>query len=440
LQVPRWPGLGANRDELIVAFFLKIGHSDARLKSHFGGGRLMMSKTVVVLVSIALVWLDPTRAAGQASQPAADAAALYARAAKIIHDTFLEKKLCSPSASDQTFDDFPPYPREWRRMEDADFAANAQARELVHQARSTEVAEWPSIDWNPAHAKNPNGLAGGGMSYLNGLRSVCNDVCDAAIYQHIQSDDSAAVESIRDVMHMADLLEYGKDRKLIFLLVANGIRACALNRLNVVTSNAALSKDPRDGHALQTPVARQLILELLHSENVDEETDENMQGERSLQAGLSPAFVASMLPAIKPVVQQAKRLLQRVNAERGLAAMSLACHLYAYQTGDWPESLEDLKDYLPAIPIDPWGDGRQTLGYALIKAGLPDGGDRPLVFSRYQSKDGLFYRTDRPEYAFYHGDGSTLPPARQKQGGQFRDVASWSPDGKHLASTTRPLP
>ena len=76
----------------------------------------------------------------------------------------------------------------------------------------------------------------------------------------------------------------------------------------------------------------------------------------------------------------------------------------------------------------------------LIKAGLPDGSDRPLVYSLSGAKDGLFFRTNQPAYSFYTGDGSHKPESKQKQGGQFRDVASWAlPEGTHNAPATRPL-
>jgi hypothetical protein len=120
--------------------------------------------------------------------------------------------------------------------------------------------------------------------------------------------------------------------------------------------------------------------------------------------------------------------------------MSLACHLYRFDNGAWPRTLADLHSYLPRMPIDPWGDGKQTLGYALIKGGLPDGADRPLVYSRCWLNDGLFFRIDGPEYSFYSYDGSDLPAREQKRGGQFRDVASWVPPaGSHPFPATQPL-
>jgi hypothetical protein len=86
--------------------------------------------------------------------------------------------------------------------------------------------------------------------------------------------------------------------------------------------------------------------------------------------------------------------------------------------------------YLPKIPVDPWGDGKQTLGYVVIKGGLPDGADRPLVFSRCNSSDGLFFRADRPAYSFYNVH-------KGKEGGEFRDVARWTAGDVPSEPTTR---
>jgi hypothetical protein len=145
-------------------------------------------------------------------------------------------------------------------------------------------------------------------------------------------------------------------------------------------------------------------------------------------------------PITKPSIDRVIETTNRVNVERYMVAMSLACHLYRFDAGKWPKSLDDLANYLPEIPIDPFGDGKQTLGYVLIKGGLPDGSDRPLVYSRGGMKDGLFFRTDEPAYSYYNGIGSNKSGNKQKQGGQFRDVASWAPEeGTHPAPTTRPL-
>jgi hypothetical protein len=98
-------------------------------------------------------------------------------------------------------------------------------------------------------------------------------------------------------------------------------------------------------------------------------------------------------------------------------------------------------NYNAKVPLDPWGDGKQTLGYVLIKGGLPDGKDRPLVFDRCHSRDAMFYRIDEPQYGFYVDDGSGLPLNQRKQGGQFRDVTLWQPRNIPKGQpTVTPLP
>ena len=118
-------------------------------------------------------------------------------------------------------------------------------------------------------------------------------------------------------------------------------------------------------------------------------------------------------------------LTRRVEVQRDVAAMSLAAHVYQYKYGRWPANLEELKTELPRVAVDPWGDGKETVGYVLVKGGLPDGSDRPLVYFRLWMTDGLFYRVDEPEYGIYNSDGSNRSLKEQKHGGQFLDVTSW---------------
>jgi hypothetical protein len=303
-------------------------------------------------------------------------------------------------------------------MEKADYAANAEARAMAHQARSIDNANWPIFV--PGHVN---------VYYLNDCRNLSNDLADAALYEHLQGNDAAAIETLRDQMHLADMLEIQTNQTLVRFLVGIGIRAEIYDRLKVITSGVALTKDPADTKKLQTSVARELITQLVNTQDTQADLENAMRAEG-----------ANMRSMTKPNIDRLIETTNRVNAERGLTAMSLACHLYRFDTGHWPESLDDLSAYLPQIPIDPFGDGKQTLGYALIKRGLPDGQDRPLVYSRWQVKDGLFFRTDIPAYSFYIGDGSHRPANKQKQGGQFRDVVSWAPEaGTNPAPTTRPL-
>ncbi len=358
--------------------------------------------------------LGSSIAEAQADKPAGDAASLYLQAAKIVNDNAADQ-IMSPGNSNFEYPGYPPYGLEWMRAEKAAFAFNVKARNLAHQARSVDNAKWPAMT-------GPNQ-----QLYLNDCRSLSNDLADAAILQALEGDPAAAIEIIRDQLHLADSLKKQPEVEVIVVLIGDGLRALAMQRLNVITSGIVLTKDPQDSKSVQITVARDLVKQLLdhpdvEAEMLDAEKHDDPMGEDSVGR------------------KKSIEINRRGLAECDMAAMSLACHLYRFDTGKWPDSLADLHAYIPTVPIDPWGDGKQTLGYALIKKGLPDGSDRPLVYCRSQMKDGLFFRVDEPEYAFYDQDGSKLPAREQKHGGQFRDVARWAPPaGFNPSPTTQAL-
>ncbi len=369
----------------------------------------------LVLLACLISPLFALRSPAQSTRPADDAASLYLSAANLVNENY-KANIMAPAASNLDYTPYPPYSAQWLNFEKPDFTANAAARTLAHQARSFAHATWPS-------SKGPNQVL-----YLNDCRALTNELADAAMYQRLQGNDAEAVESIRDLLHLSDLLENQTDKTLIRLLVGIGIRGLAMDRLNVISSNIALTKDAQNTNAVQISVARELIQQLL-SENAAAETKIVVDAEEGL----------AKKPIEKSIVKKLIETANRVDFECDAAAMSLACHLYRFDTGSWPKSLADLRGCLPAVPIDPFGDGKQPMGYVVIKAGLPDGADRPLVYSRCNSKDGLFVLDDEPHYSFYSGD-RFLPADQQKQGGQFRDVAGWSPlPGKAPTATTRPI-
>jgi len=105
-----------------------------------------------------------------------------------------------------------------------------------------------------------------------------------------------------------------------------------------------------------------------------------------------------------------------------LTATALACRLFAFENSRWPVSIDELRAYLPKAPADAWG----PIGYVLVRHGLPNGGDRPLVYSRMNAEGNakLAYPLAEPNYGFYTdlggGRGKMHP-------GQFRDVTWWTP-------------
>jgi hypothetical protein len=290
---------------------------------------------------------------------------------------------------------------------------------LAHEAAEIAQSQWQKI-LQSAPSKSPMpdlARAMGDEVLLNPLRGLANVLADAVAWQHEQKDDAAAVETVHDLWRLAAAVEEVEKNRAC-LLTGIAMQDLDLERLEVVTSSIALTKDTRDSRSLQATVARQLIGELMDHPNT-----------RDQAAIFIRVYGPDMKGAPSSLPGSIINILNSVDAERDLAAMSLGCHLYRLDTGHWPHSLHELRKYLPHMPMDPFGDGTQSLGYALIKGGLPDGSDRPLIYSRCRSTGPLSFRADEPEFCAYVGDG-----------GQFRDVASWFPAKSNgISAITRAL-
>jgi len=118
----------------------------------------------------------------------------------------------------------------------------------------------------------------------------------------------------------------------------------------------------------------------------------------------------------------------RLRSERGMSAVSLAAQVYrADHGGAWPASIEPMVPrYLPRVPRDAMAAGNPPLGYVLVKGGLPDGSDRPLVYS--VGTNGVDDTAN----------GATPPPTPcydwQNNRDEWRDLTRWTP----YLGTTRP--
>jgi hypothetical protein len=362
--------------------------------------RNILRRKISPLVLVIALFTTVTARAEQKSD--SDAVPIYLQAAGLL-------KIDCPSASNEVFPGEPFNSPRWQEVEKAAFENDQQAFALVAQARSLDGANWPAA---PGQV-------------LNAMRNLANHLGDAAVYLDIQGDEPGAIEKIYDPFHLADLLEKDTARPVIHTLVAEGIRALAVYKLMLIASDIHLTKDPANPGDLQVNAALQLINRLL---------DQTSPEDRIKQ--LPEMNIARPTPQEVVSLDRMKETFRRINAEQSMVAMSLGCHVFYFEQHHWPNSAADLApNYLPKIPIDPWGDGKQTFGYVLIKGGLPDGSDRPMVYCRYRSGDGLFFRLDKPEYSY----DNVLKG--KKQGGQFRDVARWTP-GKHTPEmpTTQPLP
>ena len=114
----------------------------------------------------------------------------------------------------------------------------------------------------------------------------------------------------------------------------------------------------------------------------------------------------------------------RVIVERRVTAINLACQLYRLKYQRWPARLEDLlPEFLPEVPKDPFGADGRTIGYRVIKAGLPDGGDRPVL---YFDPDPAGPDLGVSTQAMY-GWVRNPPNAYNKGMRQYRDLARYVP-------------
>jgi hypothetical protein len=371
----------------------------------------MRSVAFTIFVSIISVGFV---ANAQPTRPVDDAWPLYEQAAARVREGDA-LGLSSPAASSLEYADYPPFPQKWHEMAKRAYEFNAPALALLRKARSMHVARWPVP---------PKDDPGAGVTYLNECRNLANEVADAVLYQHVQGNDAEAIECIRDELHLAELLEpeARSEQRLLRALVAAGVRASALNRLEVICTGVVFTTDPADHQRLQIEVARGLIKALFTNEDPADRFNDLLNREDD------PGFNAASKDRFRLT-------LRRVQMERNLASMSLACHVFQFERSRWPASLDELKTYLPDAPTDAWG----AMGYALIKAGRPNGSDRPLVYSRCAARDGFLYRIDEPQYGYYSDDGSGRPRAQQTQGGQFRDVTLWAPTGPRNGATTHSL-
>ena len=338
---------------------------------------------------------------------------LYLRAAEAI-------AVESPASTNMQYPESGPFGPEWQRVARQAFEAGGAARRLARQARAVDAVTWPAGD--PSKLNN---------SYLNAYRNLANNLGDAALYQHLDGDDAGAFETLRDVLHLAAVVRDRSSGEPGFLhkLTAGGIEALVLSRIETITSGVTLIDAPAeppppppvaasDERPHPSPLAvadaRRLVTDLLEARPSPEAVLTELYGP-DYRATLDRESKAA---GFESSVDRGIETFHRIDAERGLAAMSLAAHLFRHDKGRWPASLKEMvPDDLPRVPLDPWGDGTQTLGYEVIPGGLPDGSDRPVVFSRATSDGGDLAPPPTPQYGFYnHGDDLA---------GQYRDVARW---------------
>jgi RNA polymerase sigma factor (sigma-70 family) len=374
---------------------------------------LAIATMALIPAAIALALQSPATIT-PSSQPAlainmdlqADAADLYGQAAQAI-------TVDAPASTSNAYPNYFPSSPEWRKTAADAYAANAYTRELAHKARSVKVVNWPDFS---------------DLGYYNQLRNLANNLGDSALFAEVQGRHAEAISTIRDLMHMRDLLLESANQRALRVVVGIGIDGLTMARLQTITATIQLTDKSNDPNDLQVADAKELIATLL----------DQIKPMDRLSKTLNPQGSIDFQPTQIP---RAIEQMNRVNSEQSLAAISLAAQVYKFENGRWPESLEEMiPNDLPHAMVDPWGNGKQMLGYVLVKGGLPDGSDRPLVYSRCNGTDGLYYHANELNFGIYFNDGTNHPASQLKHYGQFFDVTVWEPRVDYTGPTALPLP
>jgi hypothetical protein len=386
-------------------------------------------------------------------------AAFYYRAAIAAVST----TVFSPSASNFTFPDHPPYPASWQTMVDQAVAANPNALALAHQATAFDRA-----DWGTRLPPSPAFPAPFPINYFNGARNLANLLADAALQAHSHGQDAQALQRIFDLLHLADAV--GQRGFLIGRLVTIGIQALAVERIEVLASNLQINSN------------RAEVIKLIH-ELLDEQKSSNARMEmaryeciRSFNESIALASHSTILrpmiylgaarivdgnaqfrlaiaqqnwPAVQAIfgpmpvsvfpitansnlpprfsrfadlsfgLRSSGRYLQvesRVTAESRMAAISLAANLYRADHHRWPPDLKSLVPiYLPAVPDDPFYATPHPIGYTIVN------NSRPLVFCETDGVPSLSSPPAFPSFGWSNKTGNR----------QWRDITNWWQSSPH---------
>ena len=172
-----------------------------------------------------------------------------------------------------------------------------------------------------------------------------NIVGDAALYQHFQGDDRAAIELVRDMLHLGESLRKNpKSNDLVPLLVSVGIDGLNMDRLMTIVSNVRLTNDPADTKALKTRDAAELIKQFLAIPTANETLKQIFENPAALNK--------------EPELQRMTEVYNRTASDRGMAAMSLAAHLFRQERGSGPR-LSRSSTMLPPYRWTPGATGRK---------------------------------------------------------------------------------
>ncbi len=380
-----------------------------------------------------------------------------------------------PRTTNLSYGNYPPYGDRWMAASEASERAHGNLFALAREARRHPRAQWKT---KPLAA--PLTAAPGLVNTLNASRNLANILGDGAEYAHFTGDDVEALARLRDILHLARSLR--QDETLIASLVGIGIDALACSAAMSIAPGLRFDDNATPGMDVRG-ATREIIADLLDEAFLHTAMAQSFRFERAMthemrqSAGADTWVIrpladvqlvrehrnfdiyieAAALPNKPQVTDALARLTReqpnaagrneiprysrwfgmdmyvdryfetwfRVTAERRMTAVSLAVQMFRADHGRWPNALGELvPQYLPAVPLDPFTDGK-PLGYVVPRGVLPGGGDRPLVFHTGGDLDAGPY--PEPSYSWEGDRRPGVTAGTRKDLWQYRDLARFVP-------------
>jgi hypothetical protein len=211
----------------------------------------------------------------------------------------------SPAASSLNYPDYPPYGNQWDAQAEKAVKQNGRMFLLARDARAHDRVDFGVNFIRPAVAIL--------LPHLNEARNLAINLADGALYAHFRGDDAAALETIRDIRHIARTL--GHDPFVISHLVTVGIEMLAAERLEPIAAKLRVGPEAggpvvKDAFPSASRVVRPrpaprdqvraLIGELLDDSSLRAALRDAYAGERAMQLDTAEWF-GEMSPVLRPM-------------------------------------------------------------------------------------------------------------------------------------------
>jgi hypothetical protein len=248
---------------------------------------------------------EPVNAAGLKAAPVPpeeNGAPLYLEASRIAK----EKALWSPSSSSMSYPDSFPFPPRWHRMADRSVEGNQPVLALVRKARG-----FRRFDWG-VRVEMPVTMP---WDYLSGVHNLANLGGDAALHAHVNGDDAAALEYVRDVMHAGRAVDTNPTTVATHLTSVYSIEANVLGRLEMIVMQLTVAAEEGgdaapvtlpNPHPSKRPATRAqvraFIAELLDDQDRVDALRRGFVTERAVQADMAGWFGRNV-PVLRPMFE-----------------------------------------------------------------------------------------------------------------------------------------